>query len=169
MDREGFGPAEQRQERDLTTPPAAGRDRRACGQRLADLLTSRLNESEDRSRGAKTLLLRPARGKRGKCGKRSPRKRSPFQAIASVPPKMQMEGRALKRRLPFVKEFVVASGDWAAAASLPLANCTLISLAQAAYPKMDKDGLDALVLDRMLGLAQELDVVLPACLRRRRL
>ncbi|CAM9635041.1 unnamed protein product [Lampetra planeri] len=32
----------------------------------------------------------------------------------------------------------------------------------AAYPKMDKDGLDALVLDRMLGLTQDLDVVLPA-------
>ncbi|CAN0426466.1 unnamed protein product, partial [Lampetra planeri] len=32
----------------------------------------------------------------------------------------------------------------------------------AAYPKMDKDGLDALVLDRMLGLTRDLDIVLPA-------
>ncbi|CAM9440610.1 unnamed protein product [Lampetra fluviatilis] len=34
-------------------------------------------------------------------------------------------------------------------------------LAQAAYTRMDKEGLDALVLDCMLGLAQELDVALP--------
>ncbi|CAM9522566.1 unnamed protein product [Lampetra planeri] len=33
-------------------------------------------------------------------------------------------------------------------------------LAQAS--EMDKDGLDALVLDRMLGLARDLDIVLPA-------
>ncbi|CAM9376216.1 unnamed protein product [Lampetra planeri] len=38
----------------------------------------------------------------------------------------------------------------------------LIPLAQAAYLKMDKDGLDALVLNRMLELAPELDIVLPA-------
>ncbi|CAM9886419.1 unnamed protein product [Lampetra planeri] len=44
----------------------------------------------------------------------------------------------------------------------PVFRSVLIALAQAAYPKMDKDVLDTLVLDRMLGLAQELDVVLPA-------
>ncbi|CAN0309399.1 unnamed protein product [Lampetra fluviatilis] len=38
----------------------------------------------------------------------------------------------------------------------------LISLAQAVYPKMDKDSLDTLVLDHMLGLARDLDRVLPA-------
>ncbi|CAM9522636.1 unnamed protein product [Lampetra planeri] len=39
-DREGFGPAEQRQERDHATLPAAGRDKQAHGQRLADLLSA---------------------------------------------------------------------------------------------------------------------------------
>ncbi|CAM9300494.1 unnamed protein product [Lampetra fluviatilis] len=39
-DREGFEPAEQHRERDLVMPPAAGRDRQAHGQRLADLLSA---------------------------------------------------------------------------------------------------------------------------------
>ncbi|CAM9289074.1 unnamed protein product [Lampetra fluviatilis] len=93
MDREGMVSMEQDLARDVTTPPAAGRDRRARGQRLADLLSAAavlvtemdLDEPADRAGGA------------------GPR----------------------------------------------------------AYPRMDKEGLDALVLDRMLGLAQELDVALP--------
>ncbi|CAM9504120.1 unnamed protein product [Lampetra planeri] len=110
-------------------------------------------------------------------------------AFAGIQPKRQTEGPALKRRLPFVKEFVAAGGDWVAFSCRFTATCELVKLKEgevqralqtvldgaalrafysipaedrAAYPRMDKDGLDALVLDRMLGLAQELDIVLPA-------
>ncbi|CAN0394835.1 unnamed protein product [Lampetra fluviatilis] len=48
-------------------------------------------------------------------------------------------------------------------AETPLAfRSTLLSLVQAAFPKMARAGLDSLVLKRMLALAQEPGVVLPA-------
>ncbi|CAM9364029.1 unnamed protein product [Lampetra planeri] len=37
----------------------------------------------------------------------------------------------------------------------------LLVLAKAAFPKMDHDGLDTLVLEKMLGLAKDLHTVLP--------
>ncbi|CAM9378254.1 unnamed protein product [Lampetra planeri] len=60
MDREGMVSMEQDLARDVTTPPAAGRDRQARGQRLADLLSAAavlvtemdLDEPADRAGGA---------------------------------------------------------------------------------------------------------------------
>ncbi|CAM9159734.1 unnamed protein product [Lampetra planeri] len=40
MEREGARQADQRQEHDLTAPPALGRDRRARSRRLANLLSA---------------------------------------------------------------------------------------------------------------------------------
>ncbi|CAN0395050.1 unnamed protein product [Lampetra planeri] len=52
---------------------------------------------------------------------------------------------------------------WWGEADTPLAfRSALMSLATAAYPKMDHEGLDSMVLERMLSLAQELNVNLPA-------
>ncbi|CAM9642246.1 unnamed protein product [Lampetra planeri] len=46
---------------------------------------------------------------------------------------------------------------------MPLAfRSALLSLPQAAFPKMEPAGIDSLVLERLLGLAKELNVTLPA-------
>ncbi|CAN0138890.1 unnamed protein product [Lampetra fluviatilis] len=55
-----------------------------------------------------------------------------------------------------------ATGRWGKI-DMPFAFCSaLMPLAQAAYPKMEQAGLDSVVLERMLALARELNVALPA-------
>ncbi|CAN0441578.1 unnamed protein product [Lampetra planeri] len=82
--------------------------------------------------------------------------REEIPAISGVPPEILGEDPEPKRRLPFIKEFVSKGGDWVAFSRRFKATSEL-----AAYPRMDKEGLDALVLDGMLGLAKEFDVALP--------
>ncbi|CAM9637042.1 unnamed protein product [Lampetra planeri] len=231
-----------------------GRDRRARGQRLADLLSAvavlmaelELGELADRARGPEP---RAAESAIATCHTQEARETQLSQAatilsiawegvdaISGAVPKPLTEGPGLKKRLPLVKSFSAAGGDWVAFSrrftvtcalvgwtdrevlqalptaldeaalgaffsisaeyratlqqalmqmagifDLPSSMChryamrqweeaetplvfrsSLISLAQAVYPKMDKNGLGALVLDGMLGLALDLNIVLPA-------
>ncbi|CAM9676094.1 unnamed protein product [Lampetra fluviatilis] len=48
-------------------------------------------------------------------------------------------------------------------AETPLAFCSvLLVLAKAAFPKMDYAGVDSLVIERLLTLAKDLNIILPA-------
>ncbi|CAM9249991.1 unnamed protein product [Lampetra planeri] len=48
-------------------------------------------------------------------------------------------------------------------AETPLTFCSeRLALAKAAFPRMDHDGIDTLVLERLLALAKDLNTVLPA-------
>ncbi|CAM9591933.1 unnamed protein product [Lampetra fluviatilis] len=160
--------------RDLTTPPLAGRDRRARGQRLADLLSAAavlvaemdLDEPADRAGEAGPRGEDPvaAASQRREARETQPAQaaailsgaREEIPAISGVPPEILGEDTEPKRRLPFIKEFVPKGGDWVA-----FSRCFKATSELETYPRMDKEGLDALVLDRMLGWAEELEVALP--------
>ncbi|CAM9776806.1 unnamed protein product [Lampetra planeri] len=88
-------------------------------------------------------------------------------AIFPHPQAVQRDVPALHRRLPFLREFTAAGGDWEVfkrrfSTSCTLAGSTFLSLAQTAFPKLGPTGVDSLVMDRLLGLAKVLNVSLPA-------
>ncbi|CAM9769984.1 unnamed protein product [Lampetra fluviatilis] len=87
VDREGLGPAEQRLDHDLATPPATGRNRRAAA-----------------------ILSGTREG---------------IAVISGTAPKLLMEGPGLKKRLPLVKEFSAAGGDWVAFSHRFTATCEM--------------------------------------------
>ncbi|CAN0422789.1 unnamed protein product [Lampetra planeri] len=102
----------------------------------------------------------PATGRdRRVCGKRLA---NLLSAVAVLVAEMELDEPAERIGGPETREMREARETQLAQAAAILSGVWDGVPAIAVYPKMDKDGLDALVLDRMLGLARDLDIVLPA-------
>ncbi|CAM9363417.1 unnamed protein product [Lampetra planeri] len=137
-----------------TADPSPSEERRAASARLAELLGTAADFV------AKLDVREPSTEELGP----GPSDRPPF------PNTCQPRSRdipALHRRLPFMRKFTAAGGDWEVfkrhfSTSCTLAGWTAEEDLKAAFPKMEAAGIDSLVMDRLLGLAKELNVALPA-------
>ncbi|CAN0414182.1 unnamed protein product [Lampetra fluviatilis] len=181
-------PAEQQEVTNVSMLPSSGRECRMCSARLANLLSAAAAlvaelDMEEPEEDAGVQELRPDSSATVGCRAREARELQPARAAAilpagrrTTPTKLDLpqnsrgEVPSLKKQLPFMAAIFDPPSNVSqkfamqrrGETEMPLAfHSALISLAQAAYPKIEQAGLDSLVLEHMLMLAQEWNVFLP--------